>query len=92
VVPIEILAQAKGKEAPNDALPRFLKLYTSNKRVGTLVKETHTGKLINEWGKLVAESDNKPDLVDMSLAVSVFMAVKDEEELVRSTHAAIYRG
>src|SRR5580704_12861171 len=36
--PIEILAQAKGKEAPNDALPRFVQLYTSNKCVGTLLK------------------------------------------------------
>jgi len=84
VVPIEILAQAKGKEAPNDALPTFLQLYTSSKRVGTLLKEPHTGKLVNEWEKLVADSDNKPDLVDMSPAVSAFMAVKDEEELVCS--------
>lgn len=81
-VPVEIFAQAKAKEPANDALSRFFALYASRKRVGTLTKEPHTGKLITEWDKLVAEAESKPDLVDMAPAVSAFMAVKDEEELV----------
>ncbi|RDB21018.1 FACT complex subunit SPT16 [Hypsizygus marmoreus] len=87
-VPIEIFAQAKGKDAPNDALPKFGEKYTSKKRVGTLLKETHTGRLITEWDKLIAESQSKPEIVDMSPAVSGFMAVKDSEELKITQTAA----
>ncbi|KAF8350878.1 FACT complex subunit SPT16 [Amanita rubescens] len=87
-IPIEIFAQAKGKEPPNDALPNFLAAYTSKIRVGALTKESHTGKMVSEWDKLVAESPNKPELVDMAPAVSTFMAVKDEEELKAAQIAA----
>ncbi|KAJ7445773.1 FACT complex subunit SPT16 [Mycena galericulata] len=80
-VPVEILAQAKGKEPANDALPRFFALYASKKRVGTLQKEVHRGKLIEEWKKLLADATDKPELVDMGPALSAFMAVKDAEEL-----------
>ncbi|KAF5372890.1 hypothetical protein D9758_001715 [Tetrapyrgos nigripes] len=81
VVPVEILAQAKAKEPANDALPNFFELYASKRRVGTLTKEDHTGKLTTEWNKLVSEREEKPETVDMSPAVSGFMAVKDEDEL-----------
>ncbi|KAI0928386.1 hypothetical protein AcW1_005644 [Taiwanofungus camphoratus] len=80
-VPVEILVQAKPKEPPTDALPRFLEVYTSHKRIGTLTKESHSGKLVDEWNKTLGDSEEKPTLVDMSAAVSAFMAVKDEEEL-----------
>ncbi|KAI0080592.1 FACT complex subunit SPT16 [Panus rudis PR-1116 ss-1] len=80
-VPIEILAQAKGKEPPTDAFPKFLQAYTSHQRVGTLTKESHTGKLIDEWNAALNSSDQKPEVVDIAPAVSGFMAVKDEEEL-----------
>lgn len=81
---LEIYAQAKGKDAANDALPNFFALYKSAKRVGGLLKETHSGKLVSEWQKLVAESDSKPEVVEMGPAISSLMAVKDAEELVRS--------
>ncbi|KAF8228962.1 FACT complex subunit SPT16 [Tricholoma matsutake] len=80
-VPVEILAQAKGKEAPNDTLPKFVTRYTSNRRVGTLTKEFHSGKLVADWEKLVSDSATKPEVVDISPAVSAFMAIKDAEEL-----------
>ncbi|KAF7311639.1 FACT complex subunit SPT16 [Mycena kentingensis (nom. inval.)] len=80
-IPVELIAQAKAKEAPNDAVPRFFALYASKKRVGTLTKETHRGKLIDEWKKLSDEAAEKPELVDMAPALSAFMAVKDAEEL-----------
>lgn len=81
-VPIEIFAQAKAKETPTDAVPKFLQAYTAHSRVGTLTKESHTGKLVDEWNKLLSDSETKPELVDMASAVSSFMAVKDEDELV----------
>lgn len=84
-MPIEIFAQAKGKELSNDALPKLVEIYLSKKRVGTLLKEIPLGKLITEWQKAIEESENRPELVDMSSSVSSFMAVKDAEELVRKS-------
>ncbi|KII88934.1 hypothetical protein PLICRDRAFT_175186 [Plicaturopsis crispa FD-325 SS-3] len=81
VVPIEVLAQAKAKEPPTDAMPKFLERYTSKKRVGTLLKESHGGKLMTEWKKVLGESKSEVETVDMAPAVSSFMAVKDEDEL-----------
>ncbi|KAJ7679219.1 FACT complex subunit Spt16, N-terminal lobe domain-containing protein [Mycena polygramma] len=71
VVPVEILAQAKGNEPANDAVPRFVALYASKKRVGTLSGEVHRGRLIEEWKKLLAGAF-EPPLVDMGPAVSAF--------------------
>ncbi|KAK7440234.1 FACT complex subunit spt16 [Stygiomarasmius scandens] len=81
VVPVEILAQAKAKDQPNDAVAKFFELYASKKCVGALSKEEHTGKLTSEWNKLVSDLKEKPELVDMGMAVSGFMAVKDDDEL-----------
>lgn len=38
--------------------------------------------MVTEWNKAVEDSSEKPELVDMAQAVSTFMAVKDDEELV----------
>ncbi len=84
-VPIEFFVQAKAKEPPTDALPRFVQAYTAHDRVATLMKEPHSGKLIDEWNKAVGEAEKKPTLLDMSAAVASFLAVKDEEELVSVT-------
>ena len=81
-MPVEILIQAKAKEPPTDAIPKFLEAYTSHQRVGCLVKETHTGKLLDEWNNVLASAEKKPELVDMAPAVASLMAVKDEDELV----------
>ncbi|KZT44099.1 FACT complex subunit SPT16 [Sistotremastrum suecicum HHB10207 ss-3] len=80
-VPIEILAQAKPKDPPTDAMARFVAAYTAHKRVATLTKEVHSGKLVEDWKSALAASDAKVDVVDMSGAISAVMAVKDEEEL-----------
>ncbi|KAF9567635.1 FACT complex subunit SPT16 [Agrocybe pediades] len=87
-VKVEIFARPKGKDATNDALPNFFALYAATKRVGTLVKETPTGKLVTEWQTLVDGSSTKPELVDVGPAVSAFMSVKDEEELKYTQTAA----
>lgn len=83
-VPLQILAQAKAKEPPTDALPTFTGTYTSMKRVGIVAKDSTSGKLIDDWNKILSEAESKPETVDMSPAVSAILAVKDEEELVRS--------
>ena len=83
-VPIEFFVQAKAKEPPTDALPRFLQAYTAHDRVASLTKEPHSGKLVDEWNKLVSDAEKKPTVVDAASAVASFLAVKDEEELVRS--------
>ncbi|KIK92016.1 hypothetical protein PAXRUDRAFT_830348 [Paxillus rubicundulus Ve08.2h10] len=80
-VPVEILIQAKAKEPPTDALPRFIEAYSSHKRVATLVKESYGGKLMSEWNQGIDKIAKKPEQVDMAPALSVLMAVKDEEEL-----------
>jgi nucleosome binding factor SPN SPT16 subunit len=83
VVPVELLVQAKGKDAPSEALTKFSELYLSRKRVGCLIKEAHSGKLLAEWDKLISQSSVKPELVDLGPALSGFMSVKDADELVR---------
>ena len=47
------------------------------------MKETPTGKLVTEWQGLVDKAESKPEVVDMSVAISGFMGVKDAEETVR---------
>ena len=82
-MPIELFTLAKSKEQPTDALPNFVQAYTAHKRVATLVKESHSGKLISDWEKAISGATQKPEQVDIAPAVSAYMAVKDEEELVR---------
>lgn len=81
-VPVNILVLAKGKESATNALPEFLEAYTSSERVGTLVKERHTGKMIDEWNTAVEGAASKPTVVDIASAISGFVAVKDDDELV----------
>jgi nucleosome binding factor SPN SPT16 subunit len=85
-VPIEIFAQARAKDPPTDALPKFAEIYLSQKCVGTLLKESHSGRLITEWESAIAEATNTPTVVEVGPALSSFMAVKDEEELASSIH------
>jgi FACT complex subunit SPT16 N-terminal lobe domain len=81
VVPVEIFTLAKSKDPPTDAIPRFLSVFTSCQRIGSLTKETYAGKLIDEWNNVLAASNNKPEVVDIASSISTFMSVKDDEEL-----------
>ena len=83
VVPVEIYAQGKPRDPPSDALPKFLQAFTSHQRIGTLTKESYTGKLYDEWKKALSVSSKKPEMSDIAPSISSFMAVKDDEELVR---------
>ncbi|TDL27246.1 FACT complex subunit SPT16 [Rickenella mellea] len=87
-VPIDILAQAKPKEPPTDALPKFASIYTSMQRVAILAKDPQTGKLVDEWNRVLSASNSKPETHDMAPALSSLMAVKDDEELKYTRVAA----
>lgn len=90
-VAIEIIARPKGNDAA-DALSRFFAIYTSIQKVGILSKETASGKLSAEWQALLDGAASKPELVDMTPAISTLMAVKDEDELVSSLSLSVLRG
>lgn len=81
-VPIQILTLAKPKEPPTDALPKLLDIHCKLKRVGALTKENLSGKVIDEWNKLVNGAEHKPEIIDLSPAISSLLAVKDDDELV----------
>ena len=82
-IPLELFVQAKAKDPPSDAMPKFLNAYSATKRLGALTKEAQSGQMIDEWGKAVSSADTKPEMVDVSPFISSLLAVKDEEELVR---------
>jgi nucleosome binding factor SPN SPT16 subunit len=88
-VPIEILIQAKAKEASTNALPKFIEAYSKYTRVATLIKETYHGKLITEWNQGIDSLKNKPEQVDMAPALSTVMSVKDEDELVSTDYYGV---
>lgn len=81
-VAIKILAMAKAKEPQTDALPNFAEAYGRLKRVGIIQKDNPSGKLIDDWNKAISGLESKPELLDMSPAISAILAVKDEDELV----------
>ena len=66
-------------------MPNLAGIYSKVKRVGMILKDSVSGKIIDEWNKAVSEVDTKPELVEISPAVSALLAVKDDEELVRVT-------
>ncbi|KAG8920577.1 FACT complex subunit spt16 [Tulasnella sp. 417] len=80
-MPIEILLQGKPKDPPTNAIPNLLEVMSAGKRIGTLTKEQHTGRLVDEWKTAVDASNHKFDNVDVSAALSACMAVKDAEEM-----------
>lgn len=89
-VTIEILARPKGKDQSNDtALPKLVERYTSASKAGSLTKENPSGKLVSEWQAALNESSSKPEVVDISPAISALMAIKDDEELVRAVFQSV---
>lgn len=81
-IKLEIFIQPGKKEPPNDSLDNFLAKYTEQSRVGHLPKEKYHGKIVSEWEKAVAAASSKPELVDVTSAVSGFLSTKDTSELV----------
>lgn len=62
----------------------------TQKRIGTLTKEQHTGRLIDEWKTALDAHPHKFDNVDISASLSACMAVKDDEELVRFLNRIVF--
>jgi nucleosome binding factor SPN SPT16 subunit len=84
-IPIEILQMEKGKDAASSqALTTFAEHYAAHARVGHLAKDTHTGKIIDEWNAAVKAAAAQPQLVDAGPALSAVLCAKDDEELVRA--------
>ena len=81
-IPIEILLQAKTKEPPSNALPELVMAYTGLKRIGVLTKDSPSGKMIDDWNKLLSESESKPTTFDVSPVLAALLVVRDEEEPV----------
>ncbi|KAG8932667.1 FACT complex subunit spt16 [Tulasnella sp. 418] len=86
-IPVEILIQAKPKDPPTDSIPKLIQIMSTGKRLGTLLKEQHTGRLVDEWKSTLNASEHKFDQVDVSASLSAMMAIKDAEELklIRTT-------
>ena len=60
-------------------------LTSTQKKVGTIAKDTSVGPFIDEWKKAFDEISKDVEEVDITSALSAAaLAVKDENELVRS--------
>ncbi|KAF8337624.1 FACT complex subunit SPT16 [Cantharellus anzutake] len=83
ILPIKVIARARAKEPPNNAMPELLEKMASSKRIGLAIKEKHTGKLVDEWEKLLAEPGRKEqfEFIECGPILSSAMASKDEDEL-----------
>jgi nucleosome binding factor SPN SPT16 subunit len=46
------------------------------------MKDTASGKLVSEWQAALEGAASKPEVIDMTPAISSLLAVKDEDELV----------
>lgn len=90
--PVEILALAKAKEPQNDSLGKFAAAFGELKRVGHVAKEIASGKFAEDWNKAVEALNEKPENVDVTVAISAILAVKDEEELVRRPSRSLSEG
>ncbi|CCA69595.1 probable SPT16-general chromatin factor (Subunit of the heterodimeric FACT complex) [Serendipita indica DSM 11827] len=90
-IPVEILVLPKAKDAAaanaQDVMKAFVGLLSSAQRVGTLSKEEHSGKVINDYKAALSASGHTFETVDIAVALGAAMVIKDEEELkiIRTT-------
>lgn len=56
--------------------------YIAKKRVGVVVKDKFSGKNIEEWKKACETFKKNYEEIDISTAIGVCLAEKDEEEVV----------
>ncbi|TFY82810.1 hypothetical protein EWM64_g1199 [Hericium alpestre] len=88
IVPVDILIYSKAKDSVTEGLPDIMKTFLSQHRVGLLTKESFSGKLAEEWNRALSSAESKPELVDIGPAISFFMAVKNDDELIAIRTAA----
>jgi len=54
------------------------------------MKDTASGKLVSEWQAALEGVASKPEVIDMTPAISSLLAVKDEEELVSASSLEMF--
>lgn len=82
-IPIEILTvDTKKPETRTQAFEKCVDtIKTAGKKVGTIAKAESTGPFVDEWKKLFGDIAKDVEEVDISSALSMAFAVKDENEL-----------
>jgi nucleosome binding factor SPN SPT16 subunit len=88
-IPVEILTvEAKKPETRTEAFNKCLDvLKGAGKKVGTVSKYDATGPFVDEWNRMFSETAKDLEQVDISGALSMAFAIKDENEL-RSVRSA----
>ena len=88
-IPVEILTvETKKPETRTEAFKKCLDVIkAAGKKVGTISKYDATGPFVDEWKRMFSETSKELEEVDISAALSMAFAIKDENEL-RSVRSA----
>ena len=87
--PVEIIVRGKDAEENAKQFERCLDIIkNAGKKVGVITKDTSTGPFVQEWKTAFADISKEVEEVDISLALSTVMAVKDENELRAISNAS----
>ena len=87
--PVEIIVRGKDAEENAKQFERCLDIIkNAGKKVGVITKENSTGPFVQEWKTAFADIAKDVEEVDISLALSTVMAVKDENELRAISNAS----
>ncbi|KAF7190408.1 FACT complex subunit spt16 [Pseudocercospora fuligena] len=80
--PVEIIVRGKDAEENAKQFERINDIIkNAGKKVGTIAKDQSTGPFVAEWKSAFGEISKEVEEVDISIALSTAMAVKDENEL-----------
>ncbi|KAI9708942.1 MAG: FACT complex subunit spt16 [Bogoriella megaspora] len=80
--PVEIHVRSKDAEQNAKQLEECVEIIKSaGKKVGVLTKDPATGPFVDEWKAAIGDASKELEDVDMAVALSTAMAVKDENEL-----------
>ncbi|ETN46105.1 uncharacterized protein HMPREF1541_00289 [Cyphellophora europaea CBS 101466] len=88
-IPVEILTvEAKKPETRTEAFQKCIEVIkAAGKKVGVISKFDATGPFVDEWKRMFSETAKELEEVDISTALSMAFAIKDENEL-RSVRSA----
>lgn len=87
--PVEIIVRGKDAEENAKQFERCLDIIkNAGKKVGVISKDNSTGPFVQEWKTAYADISKDIEEVDISLALSTVMAVKDENELRAISNAS----
>ncbi|KAF2724711.1 FACT complex protein [Polychaeton citri CBS 116435] len=81
-IPVEIIVRSKDAEENAKQFERcFDTIKSAGKKVGVITKDTSSGPFVTEWKAAFSDISKDIEEVDISLALSSVMSVKDEHEL-----------